>query len=111
LYERLGADASFDKLDPGALMGTVVRTLPAAVATFAEVLHDFYVWLNTAAEIEATRGRYLACYFETLLELHGAGPNGMLPTRASRRATATLARRITEARMRTEERAARKPAA
>jgi hypothetical protein len=35
----------------------------------------------------------------------------MLPTRASRRATATLARRITEARMRTEERAARKPAA
>ena len=111
LYERLGADASFDKLDPAALMGTVVRTLPAGVGTFAEVLRDFYAWLTAAGEIEAARGRYLSCYFETLLELHGSGPNGILPSRASRRATATLARRIAEARIRSEQRVARKPAA
>ena len=33
-----------------------------------------------------------------------SGPNGIVPTRASRRATATLAHRITEARLRSEER-------
>jgi len=111
LYERLGAQVSFDKLDPAALMGIVVRTLPAAVGTFAEVLRDFYGWLTKAGEIDAGRGHYLACYFETLLELHGAGPIGIQPTRASRRATATLARRIAEARIRNEQRATRKPAA
>jgi len=108
LFERLGHDSSFEKLDPAALIGLLVRTLPSHIGAFAEVLRDFYEYLKTTGELDAQRCQYLACYFDTLLELHGAGANGLLPTRASRRATATLARRITEARMRSAERALRK---
>jgi hypothetical protein len=111
LFERLGEEAAFDKLDPGAFMATVVRSSPAHVSYFAEVLRDFYAFLIGTGEIEKTRGQYLACYFETLVELHGRGAAAILPTRASRRATATLARRITEARLRSEERAASKKTA
>jgi hypothetical protein len=121
LIERLGENASqqsppwiegsFDKLDPAAFIAVVVRSLPDHVGLFSEVLRDFYVWLVAAGEIDSQRGQYLACYFDTLIELHGSGPTGILPTRASRRATATLARRITEARLRSEERARKKTAA
>jgi hypothetical protein len=101
-------ERAFDKLDPAAFVAVVVRSLPDHVGLFSEVLRDFYVWLVATGEIDNRRGQFLACYFDTLIELHGAGPTGILPTRASRRATATLARRITEARLRSEERAARK---
>lgn len=111
VFERLGSEASFDKLDPGAFMATVVRSSPAHTAYFAEVLRDFYAFLVGTSEIDKARGQYLACYFETLVELHGSGATAILPTRASRRATATLARRITEARLRSEERTSGKKTA
>lgn len=121
LYERLGEEAEaqppewiesgFGKLDPAAFVAVIVRSLPSHVGLFSEVLRDFYVWLVAAGEIDGGRGQYLACYFDTLLELHGSGPTGILPTRASRRATATLARRITEARLRSQERARKRTAA
>lgn len=111
LYERLGAEASFDKLDPAALIAVIVRTSPGHVGAFAEVLRDFYAWLVARAAIDGKRGQYLACYFDTLLELHGSGPAGIPPTRASRRATAILARRIAEARLCCEAREPKKPAA
>ena len=111
LFERLGKDASFDKLDPAAFVAVIVRAAPIQVGSFAEVLRDFYGYLTTTLDHDPKRALYLACYFDTLLELHGVGPNGIVPTRASRRATATLARRITEARIRSEERARKKSAA
>ncbi len=111
LFERLGGQAAFDKLDPGAFMATIVRSSPAHTSYFSEVLRDFYAFLIGVGEIDKARGQYLACYFETLVELHGSGSTGILPTRASRRATATLARRITEARLRSEDRARKKSAA
>lgn len=121
LFGRLGEEAArqpaawiesaFEKLDPAAFIAMIVRSVPGEVGAFAEVLRDFYAFLVGAGEIDRARGQYLACYFDTLLELHGAGPTGILPTRASRRATATLARRITEARLRSEERANKKSAA
>jgi hypothetical protein len=121
LIERVGqnvalqspqwVEGAFDKLDPAAFVAVVVRSLPDHVGLFAEVLRDFYVWLVAAGEVDNRRGQFLACYFDTLIELHGSGPTGILPTRASRRATATLAHRITEARLRSEERAARKKTA
>lgn len=104
-------EGAFDTLDPAAFIAVVVRSLPQHVGLFAEVLRDFYVWLVAAGEIDNRRGQFLACYFDTLIELHGSGPTGILPTRASRRATATLARRITEARLRSQERAANKKTA
>jgi hypothetical protein len=111
VFERLGDDAAFDKLDPGAFMAVIVRSSPAHAGYFAAVLRDFYAFLIGIGEVDKARGQYLACYFETLVELHGSGPTGILPTRASRRATATLARRITEARLRSEDRARKKSAA
>lgn len=104
IRERLGADATFEQLDPAALVAQLVRFAPSLIGDYAEVLRDFYTWLKATEQIDATRAQYLACYFDTLLELHGSGPTGILPTRASRRATATLARRITEARIRNDQR-------
>jgi hypothetical protein len=111
VFERLGEEAAFDKLDPGAFMAVIVRSSPAHAGYFAAVLRDFYAFLVGTGEIDKALGQYLACYFETLVELHGSGPTGILPTRASRRATATLARRITEARLRSEDRTRKKSAA
>jgi len=121
LLERQGGDTAqqppqwiergFDQLDPAAFVAVVVRALPEHVGSFAAVLRDFYVWLVATSQIDNRRGQFLACYFDTLIELHGSGPTGILPTRASRRATATLAHRITEARLRSEERARKKTAA
>jgi hypothetical protein len=111
VFDRLGDEAAFDKLDPGAFMAAIVRSSPAHAGYFAAVLRDFYAFLIGMGEIEKARGQYLACYFETLVELHGSGPTGVLPTRASRRATATLARRITEARLCSEDRTGKKSAA
>lgn len=111
VFERLGEEAAFDKLDPGAFMAAIVRSSPAHACYFAAVLRDFYAFLVGIGEIDKARGQYLACYFETIVELHGSGPTGILPTRASRRATATLARRITEARLRSEDRTRKKSAA
>lgn len=102
LFARFGGDADFALLDPAALIATMVREAPELVSEIAGTLAMFYEWLLEVGEIEAPRGRYLACYFVTLLELHGVGHARVQPTRASRRATATLARRIAEARVRTD---------
>jgi len=69
LFDRLRGDACFERLDPGALIALIARVFPQDVRTVATVLCDFYRWLTESREITPARGRYLACYFETLLEL------------------------------------------
>jgi hypothetical protein len=101
LFERHGLNADFGKLDPGAFMAQLARSVPHLVGHAAGLLSAFYEWLGTAEELEPRRARYLACYFATLLELHG---HSVLPERALRRATATLARHIAEARLCCERR-------
>jgi hypothetical protein len=96
LFERLGPSADFGKLDPGAFMAQLARSVPHLVGHAAGVLATFYDWLGTTGELDPRRARYLSCYFATLLELHG---QSVLPERTLRRATATLARHIAEARI------------
>jgi hypothetical protein len=96
LFERHGANADFGKLDPGAFMAQLARSVPHLVGHAAGLLAAFYDWLAAIGELDAHRARYLSCYFATLLELHG---KSVLPERTLRRATATLARHIAEARM------------
>jgi hypothetical protein len=49
----------------------VAGVFPEDVRTVATVLHDFYAWLTATCEIPQTRGHYIRCYFQTLLELEG----------------------------------------
>jgi hypothetical protein len=81
-YER---DASWARLEPGALAARLARELSPALVEILHALSAFYCFMAVTGRLDPRRAQYVASYFAALATI-GDSAFGQRPSAASKRA-------------------------
>jgi hypothetical protein len=87
LFLHYEEDASWARLEPGALAAKLAREMSATISDILHALSAFYCFMAVTSRLDQRRARYVASYFAALATINDGsfGPQRVPKSKAARR--------------------------